>query len=89
MTNTVRSLMMAMAVSSAIQEQGRISRSPVDDIGDLPFVYINIGEEGDGLRFHGGTQSECDCILKVLGEGKVVPRQEFIDALHESGAVSR
>ena len=84
MTDTVRGLMMATAPRT-----GRISRSPVDDIGDLPFVYINIGEEGDGLRFHGGTQSECDCILKVLGEGKVVPRQEFIDALHESGAVSR
>ena len=88
MTDTVRSLMMATAVSLAVREAQNISRSPIEDIvGDSPFVYISMGD--DGLRFLGGTQSECDCILNVLSEGKVVPRQEFIDALHDSGALSR
>lgn len=45
--------------------------------------YINIDE--GGLRTFGGTESECQCVLTVLGSGKVVTRDELATNLRESG----
>lgn len=60
-----------------------MSDKPTFRVTNDPFFWVRI--EDAGLRYFGGTESECDCIKQVMGDGDVISREGLLQSLRDTG----